>query len=221
MGTSRDDQLFHSCYVSAIAELHHSPPHCVHICCLVSINIQEAPMNINECHFFLHGEIQWQSFALYASLYQTVPLLPAVTLQQNAMEYWWVPSTSIDIPPTFTLDNAGHHNTIGVITFGALLIYTTNSDLIMKTSLLKTTILCFPQYSAFLEDHTPRKIKIKRWIWISNNTLFEYFAWKVHVQQSSTYQRQKSHVYYSINPEEREDKKITVLPVFCSSRHME
>ena len=57
MGTSRDDQLFHSCYVSAIAELHHSPPHCVHICCLVSINIQEASMNVNGCHLFLMEEI--------------------------------------------------------------------------------------------------------------------------------------------------------------------
>lgn len=160
---SRTQLVFH---VTVTSEKHHPQPHCAHVCCLFSTSVQRTQMNVIGCNFFLMEKLS-DTFASYTLLCQmvfcqTVPLLPSVTLQQNAMEYWWVASTSIDILPTFTLDNAGHHNTIGVITFGALLIYTTNSDLIMKTSLLKTTILCFPQYSAFLEYHTPRKIKIKR-----------------------------------------------------------
>jgi len=50
---------------------------------------------------------------------QTAPLLPSVTQQQNAMEYWWEDSTSIAIPPTSTSDVVVQHNKTGDITFRA------------------------------------------------------------------------------------------------------
>jgi len=43
--TSRDNQLFHSCYEGVIAEKHHPQPHCAHIHFLVSINIQKTSMD--------------------------------------------------------------------------------------------------------------------------------------------------------------------------------
>ena len=54
---------------------------------------------------------------------QTAPMLPTVTLQQHIMEHWWEGSTSTAIPPTPTSDIMGEHNKIGVITFGAVLMY--------------------------------------------------------------------------------------------------
>ena len=38
------------------AEMHHPLPHCAHIHCWVSINIQQALMNISVCHFFCTEE---------------------------------------------------------------------------------------------------------------------------------------------------------------------
>jgi len=39
--------IFH--ILVAIANMHHPPPYSAHICCLVSINILQASMNINGC----------------------------------------------------------------------------------------------------------------------------------------------------------------------------
>ena len=38
------------------AEAHHPPPHCIHIHCLVSRNVQQALMNVSEGHFFYMEE---------------------------------------------------------------------------------------------------------------------------------------------------------------------
>jgi len=37
------------------AETHHPPPHCAHIHCFVTINVQQVLMNVSECHLFPHG----------------------------------------------------------------------------------------------------------------------------------------------------------------------
>jgi hypothetical protein len=34
-----------------IAEMHHPPPHCAHIHCLVSVNFQQASLNVSSCNF--------------------------------------------------------------------------------------------------------------------------------------------------------------------------
>ena len=41
--------VFHDTVTTA--ETHHPPPHCAHIHCLVSINVQQALMNVSECNF--------------------------------------------------------------------------------------------------------------------------------------------------------------------------
>jgi hypothetical protein len=40
-----------SCITFTTAETHHPLPHCSHIFCLVSVNVQQASMNVNGCNF--------------------------------------------------------------------------------------------------------------------------------------------------------------------------
>ena len=48
-----DQQRFHICYNSVVVvETYYALPHCAHIHCLVSINIQQALMNVNSAIFF-------------------------------------------------------------------------------------------------------------------------------------------------------------------------
>jgi len=70
--------------------------------------------------FFLHGGIWCCPFVSYAlpcqtPFYQTAPLLPSVTQQQNVMEYWREGSASTAVPPTSASDVVGQHNKIGGI----------------------------------------------------------------------------------------------------------
>ena len=53
------------------AEMHHPPPHCVHIHCFVSINACQESMNVSGSPFFPHEGIQWHTFASYALPCQT------------------------------------------------------------------------------------------------------------------------------------------------------
>jgi len=101
------------------------PPHCAHIHCLVSINVQQASTNVSGCNFFCMEE------------FSDVPLLythfhvrhPSIRLplcchlsHGNNMEYWWEGSPSTAIRPTFTSDILGQDNTMGGITFRAALM---------------------------------------------------------------------------------------------------
>jgi len=70
------------------------PPtiHCADIHCLVPINIQQASVNVNGCHFFSMEEFSDMPIFSYSLSHQmpfcqTVPLLPSVSLQQNVTEY--------------------------------------------------------------------------------------------------------------------------------------
>ena len=106
---------------------HHPPLHYTHIYCLVSVRVQQASMNITECHFFQHGGIWWHTFASYAlpcqmPLSQSAPLLLSAAEQQNAMEYWWEGSTTVAIPPTSAFDIVGQHNNTRDLTFREALI---------------------------------------------------------------------------------------------------
>ena len=49
-GVSRMCLVFHIAVTTA--ETHHPLPHCAHIHCLVSINMQQVSMNVSGCHFF-------------------------------------------------------------------------------------------------------------------------------------------------------------------------
>ena len=52
ISTSRGDPLSSG----VTAETHHPPPHCAHIHCLVSTNVQQMSMNVNGCNFFCTEE---------------------------------------------------------------------------------------------------------------------------------------------------------------------
>ena len=102
----------------------HPQPHCAYIHCLVSINVQQASINVNRCNLFPHGGIQFASEALpcQMSFCQTTPLLPSTTQQLYVTEYWQERLTSIAIPPPSNSDVLGQPNKTGGITFGAALI---------------------------------------------------------------------------------------------------
>ena len=105
--------------------MHHLPPHCAHTHGLVSINIQQAAVNVNGCRFFLHGGIQCHTFirtSMSDAICQTAPLLPSAAWQQHAMEYWWEGPISTAIPPTSASDIMSQHNKTGDITFGVILM---------------------------------------------------------------------------------------------------
>ena len=106
------------------AEMLHPQPHCAYIHCLVSINVQQASINVNRCNLFPHGGIQFASEALpcQMSFCQTTPLLPSTTQQLYVTEYWQERLTSIAIPPPSNSDVLGQPNKTGGITFGAALI---------------------------------------------------------------------------------------------------
>ena len=53
------------CVALATSEKHHPQPHCAHIRCLVSLNTQQASMNVSECNSF-YGGTQFHIFASYA-----------------------------------------------------------------------------------------------------------------------------------------------------------
>ena len=93
--------------------------------------LHQHSASTDECQwvpFFLHGGIHtFASFALLCQmpLYQTAPLLPSVTWQQNAMGYWQEGSTSTASTTTSTSDIMDQHHKMVGITFGAALINTT------------------------------------------------------------------------------------------------
>ena len=112
---------------SAPGEVSHC--HCAYIHRLVSINIQQASVNVNGCHSFERRDsIPYHTFALYMLSHQTLfcqtaPLLLSVIRQENVMGYWWEGSTSTAIPPTSASDGMGQHHKIEGITFGTPLSF--------------------------------------------------------------------------------------------------
>ena len=52
----------------ATAQTHQSPPHCAHIHCLLSINVQQALMDVSECHFSAWRNSMTQLCLIHASI---------------------------------------------------------------------------------------------------------------------------------------------------------
>ena len=128
----------------ATAETHHPPPPCANIHCLVSVNVQQASMNVIGCNFF-------HTFASYAlpcqmPFCQTAPLLSSVARQRNLTEYWWEGSTSTAISTTFASDVVGQQNKIGGINFGAALVYGNHVGKVWHK------IILMPTYASILSD---------------------------------------------------------------------
>ena len=97
------------------AETHHPLRRCDHIHWLVSINVEQALMNVSGFYFFLCGGIQWHTSASSAlpcqtPLCQTAPLLPSVASHQHGMEYWWEGSAPTSVSPTSTFVIVGWHD---------------------------------------------------------------------------------------------------------------
>ena len=134
--------------------------------------------------FFLHGGIQFHTFASYALPCQmpfchTTPLLPSVTHWQNVMECWWEGSAPTAIPPTSASHTVGQHNKVGGITFG--------------TSLTHYTTPTAPEY------HCSLNIEIRRAIVQEQNSTFlihephlrhaeRWVTWDVQTRTPSTKQ---------------------------------
>ena len=116
--------LFHIAVTTA--EMHHPPPHCVHIHRLVSINVQQTSVNVSGCNIF-HMEGFNSTPLVYIHLHvrcllcQTPPPLPFVTQQQHVTKYGWEGSTSTAIP-TFASDGMDQDNKITGITLGAAVV---------------------------------------------------------------------------------------------------
>ena len=98
-----------------------APPHCAHIHCWVSINVQQVSTNVHGWHFSAGGDSVTCLCFICTCIYQTAPLLPSVTWQQNVMGYWWEGSSSTAIPPMSTSDAAVQRRKIGGTAFWAAL----------------------------------------------------------------------------------------------------
>ena len=97
--------------------------HCAHIHYLVSINVEQAQMNVNGYNFFMHGYIKLHPFASYTlpcqtPFCQTAPLLLSVAWCRHWMGYWWEGSTSTATSPASSSGVVGQHNKIGSILLG-------------------------------------------------------------------------------------------------------
>jgi len=128
------NKSLHATQKSARAEVtscHHcyNAPPAASLCSHPLFGLQKYSAIVCECQWiqFFSTWIQQHTCASYALLSQTpfcqtAPLLPSLTQQQNATEYYWQSSTSTAIPPPSTSDTVGQHDKIGGITFGAALI---------------------------------------------------------------------------------------------------
>ena len=90
----------HMTYLSCCSHHWWNIPQCADIHCLSSISVQQTSVNVNECHFFLHGWIQLHTCFIHISVSDAILSgCTSVVMQQNAMEYWQEGSTSTAIPP--------------------------------------------------------------------------------------------------------------------------
>ena len=118
-----------------VTHCHHShcqnAPPTTSLCSHPLVGLHKCSASVNECQWvssFLHGGIQWHTFASSAvqcqtQFCQTALLLPSVTQQQNVMEHWGEGSASTAIPPTSASDVVGQCNRTGAVTFRAALVY--------------------------------------------------------------------------------------------------
>ena len=108
----------------ATAEMHHPSPHCAHIHCLVSRNIQQVLRNVNVCNFFNVEELNDTSLLhLHFHVRQhSVRLSLCCHLAKtcNRILVGRLTSTALPSPPTS--DVVGQYNQMEGITFRAVLV---------------------------------------------------------------------------------------------------
>jgi len=103
------------------AEMHHLPTHYVNIYCSISIKVQLV--NVNGCHVFLHGWIQWPPLALYAIPCQ-MPCCDRCSLTATTRNRILVGRFSLYCHTTSTCLSEGmdQHHKVGGINSGAAFI---------------------------------------------------------------------------------------------------
>ena len=142
---------------------HHIPPHCAHIHCLVSINVQQASVNVSGYHFFSawRNSVPHLCFVCFQTPFcQTAPWLLSVTQQENVMGYWQKGSTSTVVPLTSASNVMSQHNKIGDIIFGAAIVVSCP-----WAPLCKREQLCVGSDAAFKEIDRKRFPKLSRLYW--------------------------------------------------------
>ena len=108
------------------AETYHPLPHCVHIHCLVSRNIQKAPKNASGCHLFLKEEFSGAVFLrTHFHVRHHFVRLHSAAICHTATKLTVLAGRSKfpAVPPTSTSDFTGQHNQIGDIACRAALVY--------------------------------------------------------------------------------------------------
>lgn len=97
--------------------MHHPPPNCAHIHCLVSINIHQASRTINGCRFFFFCMEKFNDtlFLLmpFHGRHHFIRLPLYCHLSHSNKPSWCESSTSSTILPTSTSDSVGQHNKKG------------------------------------------------------------------------------------------------------------
>ena len=118
---SRTWLIFH--VAVTIAEIYYPLLHCANIHCFISINVQQASMDVSRFNIFCLEQFNECLCFIQSSMSDSI--LPdcssVVTQPQNLMEYWKEVTNSTAIPPTSTSDIMGHHNKIEGITFSSTL----------------------------------------------------------------------------------------------------
>ena len=122
--------------VAGLSRHHHhcwNAPPITFLCTHPLFDLHKHSASVSECQwvpFFPCGGIWWHTVASYTlpcqlPFFQTAPLLPSVTQQQNRTEYGWEDPSSTAISPTSASDVVNQHNETWGVTFGAVLIQVT------------------------------------------------------------------------------------------------
>ena len=84
------------------AETHHPPPHCAHIYCLGSINVQQMSMSVGGCYFFCMEEFNIGGKAQQLLPHQHPPLLLWANITfRTALLHWGAAGTSVPMALVF------------------------------------------------------------------------------------------------------------------------
>jgi len=110
----------------AIAETHHPLPHCDHMHCLVSVNVQQASMNDNGVIFSAWRNSERHLYFIRTSMPDTILSdCPFAAIGTTATTCNGILAGRFNLyfhTPTSASDNKGQHVETGSIIFGATLI---------------------------------------------------------------------------------------------------
>ena len=107
-----------------LTEKHHPPTRCAHIHCLVSINIQQASIDVSGCNLFFMEEFSDTPFLHPHSMSNTVLSdCPSAAVCHTATKCSGILVGRFNICHTMDIYLMGQHHKIGGITFGVAIVY--------------------------------------------------------------------------------------------------